>query len=96
VPCYAIDIIWHTHQLNPKTYSKDTISLLGNVFPHDDTVNDRTPGSKLCTSDAITRELWAKMFNEKYFMPGKFLKRNTKGKIFLENALLNRSIFSNF
>ena len=70
VPCYATDIIWHSHQLNPKSYSDDTIRILGNVFPHDDTVNDRTPGSKLCTSDAIIRELWAKTFNEMYFMPG--------------------------
>lgn len=72
VPCYAIDIIWHTHQLYPKPYANDTTSILGHVFPHDDTVNDRTPGSKLCTSDAITRDLWAKTFNEKYFMPGNY------------------------
>jgi len=28
------------------------------MFNHDDTVNDRTPGSKLSESDAKTRQLW--------------------------------------
>ena len=47
VPCYAIDLIWHTHQLCPHAYAKDTSNLLHYVFPHDDSVNDRNVGSKL-------------------------------------------------
>jgi len=39
-------------------YSGDTWRVLGRMFNHDDTVNDRTPGSKLSESDAKTRQLW--------------------------------------
>jgi hypothetical protein len=28
VPCYAIDIIWHSHQLNPIAYSNDTKKIV--------------------------------------------------------------------
>ena len=70
VPCYGIDLMWHTHQLNPISYSSDTKRILGYLFPHDDTVNDRTPGSKLCISDQETRVLWSQMFNENFFFPG--------------------------
>ena len=74
VPCYAIDIIWHTHQFNPKAYSKDTINILGKLFPHDDTDSDRSPESKLSVSTANTSELWKKTFNQDFFMSGKQLK----------------------
>ena len=70
VPCFAIDLVWHTHQLNPVYYERDTTNILGYLFPHDDTVNDRTPGSKLCVSDEETRALWSQMFNENFFFPG--------------------------
>ncbi|KAK3088698.1 hypothetical protein FSP39_022527 [Pinctada imbricata] len=58
VPCYDIDLIWHTHQLNPQAYKADTERLLGRVLNHDDTVNDRSPNSKLIRADSRTRELW--------------------------------------
>ena len=29
VPCYAIDLIWHTHQLHPINYKNDTIRITG-------------------------------------------------------------------
>ena len=70
VPCYGIDLIWHSHQLNPKAYARDTQKILGYLFPHDDTVNDRTPGSKLCVSDQETRVLWNQIFRENFFFPG--------------------------
>ena len=58
VPCYDFDLVWHAHQLHPVTYNADTSRILGRMFNHDDTVNDRTPGSKLSDSDAKTRQLW--------------------------------------
>ena len=61
VPCYLIDIVWHTHQLHPLEYKHDTEKILGLMLSHDDSVDDRTPGSQLCTSDAKTRELWSKV-----------------------------------
>jgi len=31
VPCYDTDLAWHTHQLHPHLYKKDTVSILGKV-----------------------------------------------------------------
>ena len=64
VPCYDIDLMWHTHQLHPCSYKHDTERLLGWLLNHDDTVNDRTPGSKLCDGNVRTRELWKQTFGE--------------------------------
>ncbi len=62
VPCYDFDLIWHSHQLHPLNYRNDTKRMLGKLFNHDDTVNDRSAGSKLCVSDAKTRELWRQLY----------------------------------
>lgn len=70
VPCYAIDLMWHTHQLFPQYYSVDTTKILGKVLPHDDSINDRTPGGLLDRSGEKTKEIWKKTFNEEFFFPG--------------------------
>jgi hypothetical protein len=70
VPTYAIDLMWHTHHRVPQAYVNDTLKSLGRVMTHDDSVNDRTPGSKLNTSYEVTCSLWAKHYNEDYFFPG--------------------------
>ena len=64
VPCYDIDLIWHTHQLHPVEYQVDTVKYLGSLFNHDDTVTDRSEGSKLYNADVKTREHWKSFFNE--------------------------------
>ena len=58
VPCYDYDLIWHAHQVHPLLYKNDTTEILGKLLNHDDSVNDRQPGSKLTTSDAATRKIW--------------------------------------
>ena len=58
VPCYDFDLIWHAHQVHPLIYKNDTTKILGRVLNHDDSVNDRRPGSKLTTSEAATRKKW--------------------------------------
>ena len=70
VPCYAIDLIWHTHQLNPRWYKLDTTAILGRLFPHDDTINDRTAGGTLDVAGRLTKEKWSEMYHEEFFMPG--------------------------
>ena len=62
VPCYDIDLIWHTHQVHPGIYQKETKNLLGFVLKHDDSVNDRSEGSKLNNADEVTRVLWYETF----------------------------------
>lgn len=70
VPCYDFDLVWHTHQLHPVTYKRDTTQLLGRMFNHDDSVNDRSPESKLSRSDQRTRELWREYFREEFTLTG--------------------------
>lgn len=66
VPCYDIDLIWHSHQLHPIFYKEDTLRILGEHFNHDDSVNDRSNGSKLCRSMTDTQTLWEELFHEKF------------------------------
>ena len=70
VPCYDIDLIWHTHQLNPWAYWKDMMTYIGNLFNHDDNVTDRSEGSKLYNADMMTRYYWKRVFNEGFSMFG--------------------------
>ena len=70
VPCYDFDLIWHSHQLHPLLYKRDTTAVLGMMFNHDDSVNDRAPDSKLNRSDDQTRQLWKDTFGEEFFKPG--------------------------
>ena len=48
----------------PQNYQSDTMKVLGSILPHDDSVNDRTPGSKLDTSNMSTKDLWRGMRNQ--------------------------------
>ena len=36
VPTYDVDLMWHSHQLQPIAYMKDMLNLLGKVLEHDD------------------------------------------------------------
>ena len=58
VPCYDFDLIWHAHQAHPLIYQNDTIKILGRVFDHNDSVNDRRPGSRLSRSYKTTQKKW--------------------------------------
>ena len=58
VPCYDFDLMWHAHQVHPLAYRTDTMKILGRVLNHDDSVNDRRPGSKLVTSAKATMKIW--------------------------------------
>ena len=70
VPCYDFDLIWHSHQLHPLIYKQDTAAVLGQMFNHDDSVNDRSANSKLSRCDANTRDLWKKFFTEEFALCG--------------------------
>ena len=41
VPCYDMDIVWHTHQVKPVDYENETKAIIGFHLPHDDSVNNR-------------------------------------------------------
>ncbi len=42
----------------PLEYGQDLNSYLGFILPHDDSVNDRSEGSRLCRAQDRTEELW--------------------------------------
>ncbi len=43
----------------PDIYAAETGEILfGSMLPHDDSVNDRTAGSKLNNSQDVTQKLW--------------------------------------
>ncbi len=46
------------------------MSVLGFVLPHDDSVNDRSEGSKLNNADEITRKLWMQAYDVSFGRPG--------------------------
>ncbi|VDM59654.1 unnamed protein product [Angiostrongylus costaricensis] len=69
-PCYDFDIVWHTHQVHPLNYLRDCTAIFGSLLKHDDTVNDRTKGSKLLKGEALTKKLWATHFDEPFWRRG--------------------------
>jgi len=70
IPCYDIDLVWHTHQLYPIKYNTDTVRILGRMLNHDDTLDDRSQGSVQNRASIKTRELWKTQYHENYAMCG--------------------------
>ena len=56
----------------PVKYATETSELLGRVLDHDDSVNDRTEGTKLSNSSAVTSNLWRETFGETFSEPGDY------------------------
>ncbi|XP_045187309.2 uncharacterized protein LOC123545092 [Mercenaria mercenaria] len=70
VPCYDIDLIWHTHQLNPLVYREDMVRIIGHLFNHDDNVGGRSEDSKLNNAGKQTSENWKTLYDESYSLFG--------------------------
>ncbi len=94
IPTYASDLIWHTHQLDPESYVNDTIKILGHIFAHDDSVNDRSTGSRLNTSFDLTCDLWKRQYNQEYFCSGGMFRGNNV-QIFSKSIDLSSPIDNN-
>ncbi|KAK9830240.1 hypothetical protein WJX72_010509 [[Myrmecia] bisecta] len=70
VPTFDIDLVWHCHQANHAAYVRDTVSVTGSLFTHDDSVNDRTPGRQLDGGYKLTSQLWEATFGQPYAVDG--------------------------
>ncbi|KAH7848071.1 hypothetical protein Vadar_033476 [Vaccinium darrowii] len=70
VPTYDVDLIWHSHQLQPASYCKDLNELLGKVLEHDDTDSDRSKGKKLDSGFSDTTKQWEDTFGTRYWKAG--------------------------
>lgn len=62
VPTYDQDLMWHAHMCHPVAYAADCLRLCGRPIDHDDSVTDRSAGSKLSTGAEITSALWAQAY----------------------------------
>jgi len=70
VPSYDIDLVWHTHQLHPLLYKEDTVELLGRMFNHDDSLDDRSPDSPQQNAYARTKQLWMEAYHRHFALSG--------------------------
>ncbi|CAE7042011.1 GRDP1 [Symbiodinium sp. CCMP2456] len=71
VPTYDVDCVWHAHQLHPHNYQEETTRLCGAMLPHDDSVNDRSEGSRLNNRWEETKAAWNQEFpNDSATTPG--------------------------
>jgi hypothetical protein len=48
------------------SYKLDTMHILGEHFNHDDSVNDRSEGSRLSQSMSETQTKWQELYSEKF------------------------------
>lgn len=70
VPTYDIDLMWHSHQLQPVSYCKDLVKAVGKVLEHDDTDSDRSKGKKLDFGFSATTKQWEVTFGLRYWRAG--------------------------
>ena len=76
-------------------YEVETKRLIGLHLPHDDSVNDRNPGSKLCNSEEQTRKLWKLTFDMNFSRNGAMFRGDPpNGKLWelskeFQKSLLN-------
>ncbi|SGY62709.1 BQ5605_C007g04725 [Microbotryum silenes-dioicae] len=66
VPTLDIDLAWHTHQLSPTHYRRDTISHVGRFIDHDDKVEENT----LSNAFDLTANAWQARFGVPYSICG--------------------------
>ena len=57
-----VEVVPHP-KVHPLQYATDCEAILGYMLPHDDSVNDRSEGSKLNNAHAITVKLWKDAFS---------------------------------
>ena len=64
-----VEVVPH-HKVHPLQYATDCEAILGYMLPHDDSVNDRSEGSKLNNAHEITVKLWKNAFSHSFAKPG--------------------------
>lgn len=70
VPTYDVDLMWHSHQLQPVAYRRDMLNLLGKVLEHDDMDSDRSQGKKLDVGFTETTRQWETTYGRRYWRAG--------------------------
>ena len=63
--------MWHTHILVSVTkYNADCLKIRGEQFHHDDSFDDRAPGSTLDVAFHTTCRVWRNAYRTNYEVPG--------------------------
>ena len=75
-PCNSISLIWFAHQLNPLVYYNDTLKILG--YTLDQNSFERQ-------NHSLTEDLWIKLFNESYFMPGAMCRGEPANELYFSS-----------
>ncbi|XP_031385118.1 glycine-rich domain-containing protein 2-like isoform X2 [Punica granatum] len=78
VPTYDIDLIWHSHQLNPLSYCDDLKPIFGKIISHNDHISDSPVDNKHKIGLAQTTKLWEDIFGRKYLITGAMFKSDDK------------------
>ena len=82
-------------QVHPQEYQPDLQAILGFVLKHDDSVNDRSEGSKLNSADETTRKLWLQEFSVPFARPGSMFRgKPPQGKLFPISSYFQRSLLA--
>ncbi|KAK0499368.1 hypothetical protein EDD18DRAFT_1460302 [Armillaria luteobubalina] len=76
VPTLDIDLVWHTHQLMARQYSRDCLTHVGRFIDHDDKVAE----DKLSNAFDITCRAWQERFGTQYTHCGCPLPGDTIGQ----------------
>ncbi|KAH9300474.1 hypothetical protein KI387_012057 [Taxus chinensis] len=74
VPTYDVDLMWHSHQLQPVSYRRDMLNILGKVLEHDDMDSDRSQGKKLDVGFRETTRQWETIYGRRYWRAGAMYK----------------------
>lgn len=84
VPTRDIDLIWHTHQLNPLSYCQDLMASVGAILDHNDRDIGTSEGKKMAgVWFTRTQQLWEESFGNKYLVGSAAAK---KQNMVLEDA----------
>ncbi|CAN8243394.1 unnamed protein product, partial [Cochlearia groenlandica] len=88
VPTNDIDLICHTHQLNPSSYYTDMEKIFGNILQHDDDVDniERKSDKKLDNMFSETNAIWEETFGKKYWKASPDMSTIVTTKKCVENA----------
>ena len=82
-------------KVHPQEYQADLQAILGFVLKHDDSVNDRSEGSKLNSADETTRKLWLQEFSVPFARPGSMFRgKPPQGKLFPISSYFQRSLLA--
>lgn len=90
VPTPDIDLLWHSHQLNPIAYSADLHGIFGGILDH----NDRDlQSNKLFNGFGRTKQIWEVTYGCMYSRgEGAVMSKGNKDMMMCYTACFSRDV----